>query len=150
MSAIPIALPAINTLLQVGNGVSPEAFTTIANVSSISGPSLAATIVDVTSMSSGNPWREKVTTLLDGGDVSFDVFWIPTETSQKNLLTLFQERGQGTAGVPIDFKLVFPDTAHTFYLFSGFISKLNLTEAVADVVKAACTITISGEPTFPA
>lgn len=146
---IPIALPAINTLLQVGSGTSPETFATIANVSSINGLSMSAQVVDVTSMSTGVPWREKVVTLLDAGDASFDVFWIPAAAFAKNLLTLFQERGAGTAGVPIDFRLVFPDTMATTYSFAGFISKINFTEAVADVVKAACTITATGEPIFP-
>jgi hypothetical protein len=147
---VPIALPAINTLLQVGSGTSPETFATIANVSSINGLSMSATVVDVTSMSTGNPWREKVVTLLDAGSAAFDIFWIPSTSSAKNVLTLFGERGAGTAGVPIDFRLVFPDVGATTYSFAGFFDKIGLVEAVADVCKAAVSIVATGPPTFPA
>lgn len=150
-----IALPAINTLLQVGQGNSPESFYTLANVSSISGPALEGNVVDVTSMSTNVPWRQKIVTLLQGGEISFDIFWIPMlQTSvgiegHVNLLTLFVERGQGTAGQPIDFRLVFPDQDASTYTFQGFVSKLSLTEKVEDVVRAACTITITGQVGFP-
>jgi Lambda phage tail tube protein, TTP len=151
-----IALPAINTLLQVGQGNSPETFNTIANVSSITGPSLAGNVVDVTSMSTGVPWRQKIVTLLEGGEVSFDIFWIPELQSgggiegHVNLLTLFVNRGQsGVAGTPIDFRMVFPDQDASTYTFQGFVSKLSLTEKVDDVVRAACTITITGQVGFP-
>jgi len=151
-----VALPAINTLLQVGQGNSPETFYTLANVSSISGPSLEGNVVDVTSMSTNLPWRQKVVTLLQGGEVSFDIFWIPMLQSSSgieghvNLLTLFVNRGQSAvAGQAIDFRLVFPDQDASTYTFSGFISKLSLTEKVEDVVRAACTITITGALGFP-
>jgi Lambda phage tail tube protein, TTP len=150
-----IALPAINTLIQVGQGNSPETFFTIANVSSISGPQLSGNVVDVTSMSTGVPWRQKIITLLEGGDVSFDIFWIPELQSGNgieghvNLLTLFVQRGLGQAGAPIDFRLVFPDQDASTYTFQGFVQKLSLTEKVDDVVRAACTIVITGQVGFP-
>jgi len=45
----PIALPAINTFLKLGDQASPENFNTIANVGDITGPGLVAAVVDVTS-----------------------------------------------------------------------------------------------------
>lgn len=145
----PIALPAINTLIRVGNGASPETFTTIAFVNNITGPSLQGQVVDVTSMSTGIPWRQKIVTLLEGGEVSFDAFWQPMNTSHQNLLTLFGNRGaNGVPGEPIDFQLVFPDQDASTYYFSGFVSAVKLTEAVADVVKAAVTVTITGQVTY--
>lgn len=150
MSSAPIGLPAIGTLLQYGNGTSPESFTTIANVTSITGPSLAATVVDVTTMSTLDAWRQKLVTLKDGGDVSFDLIWIPSSAALKAILQLFNTRGQGSAGIPIDFRLVFPDVGGTTYSFSGFFSKFGFTEAVADVVRAKVDITITGAVTTPA
>ena len=146
----PIALPAINTLIQLGNGSSPESFTTIASVNNITGPTMQGQVVDVTSMSTGNPWRQKIVTLLEGGEVSFDAFWQPMLASHQNLLTLFVNRGaDGVAGLPIDMRLVFPDQDATVYTFQGFVSKVSLTEAVADVVKAAVSLTITGQVSGP-
>lgn len=150
MSFNPIALPAINTLIQIGTGASPESYVTVASVSSITGPTMQGQVVDVTSMSSGNPWREKIVTLLEGGDVSFDAFWQPMLASHQNLLTLFVNRGaNGVAGLPIDMRLVFPDQDATAYIFQGFVSKCSLTEAVADVIKAAVALTITGQVSGP-
>lgn len=140
----PIALPAINTLIQIGTGASPEAYVTVAFVNNITGPSISGQVVDVTSMSTGNAWRQKIVTLLDGGEVSFDAFWQPMNATHQNLLTLFSHRGAGSPGTPIDARMIFPDQDATAYTFQMFVSKCNLTEAVADVVKAAVTLTITG------
>jgi hypothetical protein len=148
-SLVPIAVPAINTLLRVGNGTSPEFFTTIAYVNSITGPSLQGQVVDVTSMSTGIPWRQKLVTLLEGGEVNFKVFWQPMVATHQTLLTLFNNRGaNGVAGAPIDFQLVFPDQDGSTYYFSGFVSAVKLSEDVADVIKADATITITGQVTY--
>jgi len=145
----PAALPAINTLLKLGNGASPEVFTTIANVSSITGLQLSANIVDVTSHSTGVPWRQKITTLLDAGDLSFDLFFIPADTGHQELLTIFQEKNGTTDGLR-NYQLWFPDAAPTKYQFSAYISKFSLTEAVDNVVRAAVTFTATGQPDFTA
>jgi hypothetical protein len=145
----PLAIPAINTLVQIGNGSSPETFTTVAFVNNITGPSISAQVVDVTSMSSGNAWRQKICTLLDGGEVSFDAWWEPMDPTHQNLLTLFSHRGQGAPGVPIDMRMIFPDQDSTAYTFQGFVSKCAISAAVAGVLKAAVTLTVTGVVSGP-
>ncbi len=145
----PAALPAINTLLKLGNGASPEVFTTIANVSSITGLQLSANVVDVTSHSTSVPWRQKITTLLDAGDLTFDLFFIPSDTGHQQLLTIFQEKNGTTDGLR-DYQLWFPDGVPTKYQFAAYISKFSLTEPVDNVVRAAVTFTATGKPNFSA
>lgn len=149
MSFQPIALPAIDTQIQIGNGSSPETFQTIAFVSDITGPTIQGQVVDVTSMSTGNAWRQKIVTLLEGGDVSFNAYWQPMNQSQQTLLTLFSHRGQGLPGVPIDMRMIFPDQDATAYTFQGFVSKCSLKAAVAGVLEAAVTLTITGVVSGP-
>lgn len=147
--AEPLAIPAINTLIQYGNGASPELFTTIAFVNNITGPTIQGQVVDVTSMSSGNAWRQKIVTLLEGGDVSFDAFWEPMDPTHQTLLTQFSHRGQGSPGIPIDYRMVFPDQDSTVYSFQGFVSKCSLKAPVAGVIGASVTITITGVVSGP-
>jgi hypothetical protein len=145
-----IGLPAVGTQLQFGAGNSPETFTSVANISKIGGPTMQGTVVDVTSMSVTNAFRQKLVTLLEGGDVSFDLYWIPMLANHQAMLGFFLQRGQGgVAGVPIDWRMVFPDQDGTTYTFSGFISKMNFDLEVAGVVKAACVLTITGAVGFP-
>jgi predicted secreted protein len=142
--AEPLAIPAINTLIQYGNAASPEVFTSIAFVNNITGPSISAQVVDVTSMSSGNAWRQKICTLLEGGEISFDAFWEPMDPTHQTLLTQFSHRGQGSPGIPIDGRMIFPDQDSTAYTFQYFVSKCAISAEVAGVLKAAVTLTITG------
>lgn len=64
---------AKGTLVQVGDGASPEVFTTIGQVRSITGPSTTATIVDVTTHSTAGNWMEKLAVLLDPGNIEFPI-----------------------------------------------------------------------------
>lgn len=147
MSTIPIAQPAINTLLQRGNAASPEVFTTVANVGDMSW-GLQANVVDVTSHSTGVPWHEKLTTLLDGGDVTFPLFFVPSSSGQAG--------HNDTSGLMEDFtnrtirnwKLIFPDQAATTYYFSASINKFQIESKVADVLRASVSFAVTGEPTF--
>lgn len=147
--AEPLAIPAINTLIQIGNGASPEIFTTIAFLNNITGPSISANVVDVTSMSGSNAWRAKICTLLDGGEIQADAWWEPMDPTHQNLLTLFSHRGQGSPGIPIDMRMIFPDQDSTAYTFAGFVSKVSISAAVAGVIKAAITLSITGVVSGP-
>lgn len=143
--SIPRAVAAINTLLQYGDGASPETFVTIANVSSINGPSFSLTVQDVTSHSTGYPWRDKFPTLLDAGDLTFDLFWDPADPAHETVFGFFVNR------TTLDLRLKFPADSNAqskTYSFQGFFSKWGGTEKVDDVIRAACTITLTGQPGF--
>ena len=158
--SIPIALPSIGTLLQVGNGASPEVFNSIANIGDITGPGTQAAVVDVTSHTAASaPWRQKITTLLDPGVITFPLYFIPSSGAAgglgnyeghnfaSGLGRLFANRGL-TPGVPYNWKLVFPDGIPTTYEFQAFISKFNIKNPVAGVATADLELTITGIPSF--
>jgi hypothetical protein len=154
MSTTPAALAAMNTRLYLGSTTSPITYgNPIANVGDLSGPSMSANVVDVTSHSNTTPWRTKQVTLLDGGDVSLPLYFIPDPTSgaghdgTAGLLFIFTSRGNNN-GLPRRYKLVFPDTAATTYYFDAHISKFSMKEPVAGVVTADVTFTVTGMPTF--
>jgi predicted secreted protein len=140
----PAAQPAINTFLQLGNGASPEVFTTVANVSSITGPGLSLNVVDVTSHSTAVPWRQKIGILLDQGDLTFDCYFIPNDAGHQALMAQFVTRNT------TDWQLSFPTTpTRTVWGLHGFISKFSMSEPVDNVVKAQLTITGTGIPAIP-
>lgn len=140
------AQPAINTFLKLGTQGSPQTFTTIANIGDISGPSFSAEVVDVTSHSNGDPWRRKITTLLDGGELTIPLFFIPSSGSPdghngtNGLLSVFSNRQLRR------YALVFPDAAATTYYFDAYISTFGMKEPVAGVLTADVTFVITGEP----
>lgn len=158
--AIAIAIPAIGTLLQVGNGASPEIFNSIANIGDITGPSVAAAVVDVTSHTSVSaPWRQKITTLLDPGTITLPLYFVPSSGGPSGAGTfmghnftsglgrLFANRGL-SPGIPYNWKTIFPDGVPTTYEYQAFISKYAQKAPVAGVLTADLELSITGVPSF--
>ncbi len=135
----PNARAAINTLLQYGDGGSPEVFQTLANVGTITGPPLSLTVQDVTSHSTGTPWREKFPTLLDGGDLTFDLFFIPDDPGLKTAMGFFLNRNIK------DWKLIYPNSSGVNDTFQGFFSKFGQALKVDDVIRVTVSLTITGQ-----
>jgi hypothetical protein len=65
------------TLFQRANDTSPETFTTIAEVRSISGPTRAFDIIDATSQESAGATREFIAGLIDPGEFTFEIAYLP-------------------------------------------------------------------------
>ena len=86
----PLALPAIGTLLSYGNGMSPETYTLISNDSSITGLGMSVNMVDVTNHSQGFPWVQMVPVLLNSGDMSFDMYFIPNDSGHKVMARILE------------------------------------------------------------
>lgn len=148
MGAIPSALAAINTLLQLGSQGCPQTFTTVANVGDLTGPSISGNVVDVTSHSTEVPWRQKIVTLLDAGEITFPLFFIPASTgaaghgATSGLLEAFTSRELRR------WALVFPDAAATTWYFDAYLTRFSMTAAVAGVETAQCTLILTGQPVF--
>ncbi len=161
MSGINAALPAINTLLKIGDQGSPEAFNLIANVGDMNEIlSMTADKVDVTSHSTTVPWSQNIPTLLNGGNVTFPLFFIPSSGSPATgvighsfsggIGKYFVNRGASASqpGTAINFQITFPDAAQTTYFFSGFIYDFKMKAPVKGVETAEITIGVTSAPTL--
>jgi predicted secreted protein len=139
------AIPAFGTFLKIGDGGGPESFTTIAEVKSITGPTMSAKIDDVTTHSTGTPWREKLATLLDGGTLTFALNFIPTDATQSFSSGLLRDFANRTKR---NFKLVFPNGAATTWAFAAFVADFKMNAPVDGVLDANLTLNVSGQPTL--
>ncbi len=137
------ALSAFGTLLKIGDGASSETFTTIAEVTDIGGPELALEIAEVTSHSSTNGWKEKIGALLDGGQVSFSINYIPTNSTHNNTNGLIADMVARTLR---NFTLTFPQA--TVWSFSALVVGFSPTEPIDNALTADITLEISGQPTL--
>lgn len=138
------ALAAYGTLLKRGDGGSPETFTTIAEVKSISGPNMSSDVIDVTTHSSAasGAWREKIASLIDPGELSFDINLIPAGAGHISLRTDFVNRTKR------NFKIQFPDVGNTTWTVEGIVTSFEVEAPTDDVLSASITITITKAPTF--
>jgi Lambda phage tail tube protein, TTP len=151
MSTTAIAIPAINTLLQYGNGASPEVWTTVANIGDLGGPQMSSTVQDVTSQSTGDYFRRKIQTLLDSGMITAPLYFVPGDAGHQALLEIFLGRS-GNTGNPTYWRVLFPVAAGTpqiGYIFQGWLTKFALKEPVAGVIEAAIEVTLTGPPNIP-
>lgn len=138
------AISSYGTLLKVGDGAAPENFTAIAEVKDISGPSFSLGTEEVTNYSS-NGWREFVATILDAGEISFDINFIPSETTHDVTTGLLADMVNKTKR---NFQIEFPDTGATTWTFAAYVTGFELSEPVEGALGASVTLRITGQPTL--
>ncbi len=139
-----MALSGFGTLLKIGDGGSPENFTTIAEVQDIGGPAFSLDAVEITHHGSGG-WREYIAGLLDAGEISFDLNFEPTETTHGYTAGLLKDMTDKTTR---NFQLVFPDAGNTTWEFAALITGFEVNEPVGDKISASITLKITGQPTL--
>ncbi len=130
------AVSSHGTLLKVGDGADPEVFTTIAEVKDISGPSMSLNMEDATSHDSGG-WREEIPTLLEAGDISFDINYTGG-TSQTILAEAQMTRER------LNFQMVLPLATPVTKAFSGYVTSHEYSAPVEGILTASVTIRVSG------
>lgn len=118
--------------------------TDIAQITSISGPSLAADTEDVTTHDSPGAWEEHVVTILRSGDVTLDLQYDPAAATHRyasgGLLHDLASRAAQT------YSLVFPST--TTWTFSAFVTGFEPSAPVDGALTASVTLKVTGQPTL--
>ena len=135
---------AFGTLFQRGDGATPtEVFTTIANVTSIGGPSRTRETIDVTAHDSPDQWMEFVGGLKNGGEISLELNYDPTETSQA-LDDDFDD------SAPRNYQIVIlPGTADEYtWSIAGVMTALGDEFPHDGKMAREMTIQVSGKPTL--
>lgn len=131
------ALEAQGMLIKIGNGASPEVFSTIKEIKTFSGPSGSAAVIDVTDLSSLA--KEKRMGLADEGQLSFTINYIPSDTQHALLRTKRASREE------TNFRMVFTDDSpSTTWTFGAFVTGFAVSGAVDGVVEANVTLEITG------
>lgn len=130
------AVSSHGTLLKVGDGADPEVFATIAEVLDISGPGTTLNTEDATNHDSGG-WREPIPTILEGGEVTFDINYYQGE-SQTSMREDMETRTRRT------YQMVLPlDPAETLE-FAGYVTNFEYAAPVEGILRASCTIMVTG------
>lgn len=132
-------------LLKMGDGASPENFSTVAGVSDINLPGVSVDLVDVTPQDTQG-WREKLATLKDPGQVTFEVFFDLEEATHGNTSGLLKKAQEGKK---INWKIEFGQYSPVkTWQFSGYITRVEPQARRDNALTAAVTIAVSGAPTF--
>lgn len=143
------AIAARGAMLKRGDGGGTEVFAEIAEVTNISGPSLKQDTVDVTSHQSAGGWREHVATLKDGGEISLELNFVPTNDTQDFTVGLGLDMKNQTKR---NFQLVFPDAtleaSRTKWSFSAFVSAFSVSAPHDGKLGGSVSLKVTGAPTL--
>lgn len=112
----------------------------VPEVKGFNGPNLSAGTKEVTNLDSTA--REYVSTLLDAGEVSFNVNYVPADTTQAALVSALANRTR------LDWKIIFSDTGTTELLFTGLVTQFGISAAIEDEITAALTVKVTNWPTW--
>lgn len=124
------------TLFARGNGAVPEVFTNLAGVTSIEGPGLARTVLDVSAHDSPNAYMEFRGGMKNPGEVSLAVNYRPS--NHDALVDDFE------AADPINYRITFPNGAT--WTFPAVMKEFKPTSPYEDKLTASISFQVSGKP----
>ncbi len=134
------AISAFATFLQIGDGASPtEGFTSIAEVTKLSGPKRSMNIKEFLTHSSPGAAVEKLGISINNGSVSFEFNYIPTSATHVKLLA------DQAAFTKRNFKLILPDAGHTTWAFMALVKDFDVTEDPDGILVSKLSLEISGQ-----
>lgn len=139
------AVSGFGTLLKIGDGGGSEVFTTIAEVRDVQGPGITRTTFDTTNMNSPGGWMEKAAGLIDAGQVTFNVNWLVTDSTQNYTAGLLHDMVNGTKR---NFRITWPNAGATNWTFAAFITGYNPNAPLNDALRNQITLTVTGQPTL--
>jgi len=137
-------LDAYGTKLKRGDGGTPEAFTTIANVTNLSPPPISREMYEATHHD-GPGWDEYIAGLLRGGEVSLDIDFVPTDSTHSYAAGMLKDMIDGTLR---NWELDWPDSTPTTWSFSAYVATFTPAAPTNGKLTASLTLRISGQPTL--
>ena len=136
------AKTGIGSTLKLGDGASPEVFTTIAEIRTIDGPGLGLEFVDATNLTSANNFREVLPTFKDGGEVTFEANWLPNNATHDGTTGIYGEWDNRTLS---NYQLGFAGHSPAQRLaFAGYVTGISNNVPFDDIQTVNVTIKIDG------
>ena len=133
------ALVSQGMTIGIGDGASPEVYTSITEVNSISGPGGSAQVIDVTDLNSTA--KEKRMGLPDEGQVTLEMNYIPADVQHALL------RAKRASQAVVNFRITFTDSPQTLWTFAANVLGFSVDNGVDGVTSASVTLEVSGAVT---
>jgi hypothetical protein len=136
-------IASLGSSIARGDGEVVEAFTTVAEVVSISGLPLSQDVVDTTTLDSANRYEEAVSTVIRTGEVELGLNFVPTDSTHLQFITDMED------GEIHNFRITFSDSVGTAWTIPAFVVGFNIGDINPESkLEATATLKISGQPTF--
>ena len=117
----------------------PETFTQISEVQgTVKGPGISIDVKDATNQNSAQAFKEKIAGLIDAGQVTFDVNWVPGDAQQSALLADALNR------TVRNFQWVLPAAVGLKWSFAAIVAKVDHSVPTDDKMVVSFTLDITG------
>lgn len=134
------AIAAFGTLLKLGStNTTAATFATIAEVGDIDGPSDSVDTIEVTNHSSASARKEFISGLIDSGEISFPINFLPDNPTHDATTGLQKAKNDRAMR---KYQMVFPDATQAE--FSALVTKFSMKAPVSGKLSADVTLKISG------
>lgn len=132
----------------IGHGVrfqrndsgSPPTWEDLGELLDSGGPSMARDAIEVTHSQSPDRFREFIPGMIDGGEATLQIAYIPGSTAFASLYADILSKEVK------EYRILFPDEASTAWRFQGFITAISPTQPLTESKVADVTIKITGKP----
>ena len=128
-------------LWMCGSSASPGSDDAIGDLTNISGPSMSAEEIDVTSHDSTGAYREFVASFLDPGEISVEGN-LMSGGGAEDMVDAFNARAKQS------FVVRFPTTDNLQWAFDGYVTGVETDAPYDDKASFSATIKVSGAPTL--
>lgn len=118
-------------------------FTEIAQVYELSGPGPDVGRFDATALDSGTGREKEVTGFVDGGSISWSMFFDPVAATLQALTDLI------TTPAVASWKIIWSDSANTAWPFSAILTGCEPKATLDDGLKCDCSAELDGIVTYP-
>lgn len=135
------------TLLQFGDGASPEVWTTLAEVVDIAGPGMETAIVNAGHMESPEATMEYIAGMIQPGEVTVQCAHLPNNATQgasSGVLKLWKDRTKR------NWQIVWPVSPAKKWRFKAIVRGFEPDTPLEDKMGLTVTLQVSGLPNFAA
>jgi len=129
----------------LAGGSDTETYTTIAEVRSITGPNITLGTVEATHHTSASSFKEYIPTLLDLGEVTFELNFLPVNVTQDQIVGLMKDKLHKILRA---FQIVFTDATTTTASFSAFVTGFGNAAPLDGKLTANLSLKPSGSISF--
>lgn len=126
--------------LAKGDGEDPEVFTKLAEVVSITPPSMSRDTVDATHLESTDRWREYIAGLRDAGEVAAELNFIAGGAAETALFASFNSDDAE------NWEITFPN--EEAWIFSAILTSIETEVTVDGKMTASVGFKLTGKPDF--
>jgi predicted secreted protein len=136
---------AYGSTFKIGDGAASEAFTAVAEVIDIDGPSMTRDSIEVTSQDSDDGWRERIPGWRDGDTVTVTANWLPNDATQDGSTGLWEQFNDDDNH---NYQIVTPTAIGITISFAGHLTGFPLSLSLEEQAQVEFEIAISGAVTI--